>query len=78
MAIEQIGYGGIGGLIIAGLSILGLHKRIDKKLDKEVFMVTIEGLKESIENQKETAKEQREDTKYIRERIDLLMNGNKL
>ncbi len=32
MAYEQMGYDGIGGLIVAGLTLLGWKRRLDKRI----------------------------------------------
>jgi len=77
MALEQIGYGGLGGLIIAGLSILGIHKRIDSKQAKSVCEAYHKNIDQTVESIKESLKDQKEDMRYIRERLDTLVNGMK-
>ena len=68
MPIQDIGYGGIGGLTVAVLTFLGWNRRLNRledcKQDKAVCDV-----------RHEIVKKISEDLDYIKERIDKLANG---
>jgi hypothetical protein len=75
MSLEQIGYGGVGGLIIAALSILGIHKRIDKKQDKGICDAVHKGIDTGFCGFTKALQDQKEHIEYIRQRIDTIANG---
>jgi len=75
MALEQIGYGGVGGLIIAAIGVLGLQKRIDKKQDKDVCDALHKGIDMGFSNIMKALDEQNKHIEYIRQRIDSMVNG---
>ena len=67
MAYEQIGYGGLGGLIVAGLTLLGWKRRLDKLEDDKVDTKFCDSVHKSVEG---NFKDVKEDLKYIRDRVD--------
>jgi len=75
MSLEQAGYGSLGGLIVAALGILGIHRRIDKKVDKSEFEATSRSIEKSFANIEKILDIQQEDIKYIRTRLDTIVNG---
>jgi len=77
MSLEQAGYGSLGGLIVAALGILGIHRRIDKKQDKGICDALHKNIDQSFADIKESLKDQKEDMRYIRERVDDLVKGMK-
>ena len=75
MAYEQLGYGGLGGLIVAGLTLLGWKRRIDKLEENKVDVKFCDTLHKSVET---NFKDVKDDLKYIRDRVDeIAKNGRK-
>ena len=68
MSLEQAGYGGIGGLIVALGAIFGWSRRLNKLEDNKQDKTVCEAnhkIVDKISN----------DLDYIKERIDKLANG---
>ena len=74
MAYEQIGYGGLGGLIVAALAVLGWNRRINKLEDTKVDGKFCDTLHKNVED---NFRDVKDNLKYIRERVDEIVNNSR-
>jgi len=72
MAYEEIGYGGVGGLIVAALTFLGWNRRLNKLEDSKVDAKFCDTIHKNVENNFLDIKE---NLKYIRDRVDEIANN---
>lgn len=75
MNLENIGSGGLGGLIGGVLALLGFHRRLTRletKLDGVVNHETCEAIRSDT---KIHISDMKSDMRYIRERLDDVMNS---
>lgn len=73
MNLENIGSGGLGGLIGGILALLGFHRRLaslENKLDGVVNHATCETIREDT---KSHISDMKNDMRYIRSRLDEVM-----
>jgi hypothetical protein len=73
MNLENIGSGGLGGLIGGVLALLGFHNRIsrlEKKMDNTVNIKACDIIREDLQKHVTNL---REDVQYIRKRMDEMM-----
>ena len=75
MSYEQLGYGGLGGVIGAVITFLGWNRRLNKLENDKVDMKFCDSLHKGVEQDFNDIKEH---LHYIRERVDeIAKNGKK-